>query len=83
MLAYVSLFRTESKLIKMKTRPAYEINSGEGFPQVDKTALTIGGQLEDVIERIKLNPVKEMNHEQKGMMMYTQTSVSIPIRASH
>ena len=55
----------------MKPRPVYEINSGDGFPQVDNTALTIGGQLEDVIERIKLNPVKEMNHEQKGVMIYT------------
>ena len=55
----------------MKPRPAYEINSGESFPEGDNTALTIGGQLEDVIERIKLNPVKEMNHEQRGMMIYT------------
>ena len=53
----------------MKPRPVYEINSGEGFPEVDNTTLTIDGQLEDVIERIKLNPVKEMNHEQKGMMI--------------
>lgn len=53
----------------MKPRPVYDINSGEGFPEVDNTTVTIGGQLEDVIERIKLNPVKEMNHEQKGIMM--------------
>lgn len=52
----------------MKPRPVYDINSGEGFPEVDNTTLTIGGQLEDVIERIKLNPVKEMNHEQKGLL---------------
>jgi len=58
----------------MKTRPEYEIHGGEGFPQVDAKALTIGGQLEDVIERIKLNPAKEMRHEQKGMMMYTNFS---------
>lgn len=55
----------------MKPRPVYEINSGERFPQVDNTMLTTGGQLGDVIERIKLNPVKEMNHEQKGTMIYT------------
>ena len=53
----------------MKPRPVYEINGGEGFPEVDNTTLTIGGQLEDVIERIKLNPAKEINYEQKGMMI--------------
>ena len=53
----------------MKPRPVYDINGEEGFSEVDSTALTIGGQFEDVIERIKLNPVKEMNHEQKGMMI--------------
>jgi len=58
----------------MKPRPAYETDSGKGFPEVDNTALTISGQLEDVMERIKLNPVKEINHEQKGMIIYTNFS---------
>ena len=57
----------------MKPRPVYEITSGE----VDTTALTLGGQLEDVMGRIKLNPVKEMNHEQKGTMMYTNFNIQL------
>lgn len=68
---YVSLFRTERKKFNMKPRPVYEINSDEGFPDVDKTELTLGGQLgADVIERIKLNSAKEMDQEHKGMLIY-------------
>lgn len=55
----------------MKPRPVYEINSGEGFQDVDKTELTPGGQLgPDVIEKIKLNSAKEMDQEHKGMLIY-------------
>lgn len=53
----------------MKLCFVYDINSGESFLEVDNIMLIIGGQLEDVIERIKFNFVKEMNYEQKGIMM--------------
>ena len=68
---YVSLFRTERKNFNMKPRPVYEINSDEGFQDVDKTELTLAGQLgADVIERIKLNSAKEKDQEHKGMLIY-------------
>ena len=46
----------------------YEIGSGERFSEIDNPALTKDGEFDGVIDKIGLNPVKEINQGQKGII---------------
>ena len=44
----------------------YEIDGGESFPEIDNPELTKNGEFDEIVEKTGLNPIKEMNQEQRG-----------------